>query len=115
MKKVRLLLLVVIIFSAFKQVSSQPIAFRRVDSIPVVSGGVTLNNAWAGGINFPMFSEIDLNGDGIHDLFYYDIDNGRISTFINDGSAGTSCWHYAPEYISKFPHINSWAYLVDYN
>ena len=68
--------------------NAQSIAFRRVDSIPVVVNNITLNNAWAGGINFPLFSEIDLNGDGIHDLFLYDRSNARISTFINDGSAG---------------------------
>ncbi len=100
---------------------AQPMTFQRVDSIPVVVGGITLNNPWSGGINFPFFSEIDLNGDGIHDLFEFDrlqsltYSEGRISTFINDGTGGVNAWHCAPEYISKFPHINKWALLYDYN
>lgn len=95
--------------------SAQSIAFRRVDTIPVVVNNITLNNAWAGGINYPLFSEIDLNGDGIHDLFMYDRSNNRISTFINDGTAGAYAWHYDPRYISKFPPINKWVRLYDYN
>ena len=94
---------------------AQSIAFRQVDSIPVVVNSIQLNNAWSGGINFPLFSEIDLNGDGIHDLFLFDRSNNRISTFINDGSAGIHAWHYDPHYISKFPLINKWVRLYDYN
>lgn len=113
-----LLLLLNLFFSG--KMNAQ-IAFQRVDTIPVIVNGVTLNNAWAGGINFPLISEIDLNGDGIQDLFVYDrlssssSLSGRISTFINDGTTSTNAWHYAPEYISHFPPINRWAFLYDYN
>src|SRR5690349_1305046 len=110
-----LLFLFFIIFVGLHKASAQPIVFNRVDSIPVVINSTTLNNAWAGGINFPLFSEIDLNGDGIHDLFIYDRVNNRVSTFINDGSPGTNAWKYAPEYRSHFPPINKWALLYDYN
>src|ERR1043166_8725794 len=85
---------------------AQSIAFRRFDSIPVIENHIPLNNPWAGGINFPLFSEIDLNGDGVHDLFMVDRVNNRVSTFINDGTPGTLAWHDAPEYISHFPPIN---------
>ncbi len=114
MKNILLLLLCIILIN-IKKVDAQPIVFNRVDSIPVVVGGVTLNNPWAGGINFPLFSEIDLNGDGIHDLFLFDRVNNRISTFVNDGTAGTNAWHYDAQYISRFPTINKWALLYDYN
>ncbi len=113
--KSRLLFLFFIIVTGIRDVAAQPIVFNRVDTIPVEVNSVLLNNAWAGGINFPLFSEIDLNGDGIHDLFIYDRVNNRLSTFINDGTSGTNAWHYAPEYRSHFPPINKWARLYDYN
>ena len=109
----------IIIF--LKTSCAQPIAFQLTDSIPVYVGTDTLNNPWAGGLNFPLFSQIDLNGDGILDLFVYErlqtttYTSGRILTFINDGTPGLKAWHFAPEYISKFPPINKWALLYDYN
>ena len=36
--------------------------------------GTPLANPWAGGFNAPIFSEIDMNGDGIKDLFVFDKD-----------------------------------------
>ena len=114
MKKVLFIFLPLSLFFN-ANIFSQSFSLYPDDTIPVVVNGVSLNNAWAGGINFPMFSEIDLNGDGIHDLFMYERDNGRILTFINDGSQGTHAWHYAPHYVSSFPPINQWALLYDYN
>ncbi|MCX6291448.1 MAG: FG-GAP-like repeat-containing protein [Bacteroidetes bacterium] len=95
--------------------TAQSLQFNFTDSIPVVVNSDTLHNAWAGGINTPLISEIDLNGDGIHDLFVYDRSNSRILPFLNDGSPGIFAWHYAPEYITKFPPIIKWAVLYDYN
>lgn len=95
--------------------SAQTIQFNLTDTVKVIVNNDTLNSAWAGGINTPLFSEIDLNGDGIHDLFMFDKANNRISTFINDGTPGLKAWHYAPQYISKFPPVIKWALLYDYN
>src|SRR4051812_25929207 len=94
MKKI-LLLLFISLFFREAELKAQAIGFHRVDTIPVIVNNVPLNNPWAGGINFPLFSEIDLNGDGIHDLFLFDRSNSRISTFINDGTPGVKAWHYA--------------------
>lgn len=79
--------------------------------------GALLQNAWAGGINFPLWSSIDINGDGLKDLYMYDKTNDRVTTYLNDGSAGTDAYHYVPEFIRKFPKIlpNSWAICYDYN
>ncbi len=111
-----------ILFSAFLlsvicglKISAQTIRFDLKDSIPVIVNGDTLKNAWAGGIDQPLFSEIDLDGDGIHDLFMYDRHNNRISTFLNDGTPGAKAWHYAPQFVVKFPPIFQWALLYDYN
>src|SRR5690606_35117237 len=57
------------------------------DSITVLAlNGDTLRHAWTGGVNSPQFSEVDLNLDGINDLFIFDRSINRITTFINKGT-----------------------------
>jgi len=109
----RLFFLPLIIFFQLKISSAQH--YERDLSIPAVVFGNTLKLAWAGGLNTPIFSEIDLNKDGITDLFSFDKDGNRISTYINHGTAGQFDYEYAPEYISKFPHLHDWALLADYD
>ncbi len=78
--------------------------------------GDTLLNPWTGGFNAVQFSEIDLNLDGVKDLFVFDRAGNRISTFINSGVANQVSYSYAPEYIELFPDdIKDWALLRDYN
>ena len=48
--------------------------FIRKDSIPVFVNSQQLNFPWTGGINYGQFSPIDLNQDGIMDLFVFDRD-----------------------------------------
>ena len=68
----------------------------------------------AGGMNAPQLSEIDLNNDGIMDLFVFDRVGNTIQTFINKGGPGPD-YSFAPEYIDKFPKLNNWVLLRDYN
>lgn len=90
--------------------------YMPATNVPVSMFGSVLKNPWVGGFNAPLFSEIDLNGDGIKDLFVFDKDGDRISTFINNGTANTVDYVYAPEYKKKFPkEIHDWVMLVDYN
>ncbi len=89
--------------------------FSRDTNIPVVVQGTQLAMPWAGGLNYPVFSEIDLNGDNVPDLFAFDKNNNRVITFVNTGAPGTDCWQYAPQYADQFPVLRSWAYLYDYN
>jgi len=89
--------------------------FSRWDSVPVVIANNTLNYPWAGGLNNPQFSDIDLNGDGILDLFVFDRSGNRIITFLNGGTPNIIDYKHAPEYQTKFPEIRGWALLVDYN
>ncbi len=80
----------------------------------------TLLNPWCGGWLNPEFSNIDLNGDGLLDLFVflpgvstYEFGNdNRVLTFIN---LGNGQYQYAPDYESYFPPLRDWALLVDYN
>jgi hypothetical protein len=89
--------------------------FKRNDTIIVNINSLKLSLPWSGGINFAQFSEIDLNKDGIKDLFAFDRSGNRIRTFINNGTAGVSDYVHAPQYIEKFPPLHDWVLLRDYN
>jgi hypothetical protein len=81
-------------------------------SIPVKIGSLTLSNAWAGGLNFCQISEIDLDGDGIKDLFVFDRTGNKVRTFLNKGATGYS---YDRAYEGIFPVLRDWVLLRDYN
>lgn len=66
---------------------------------------------WAGGLNSVRFSEIDLNNDGLMDLFAFEKHGNRILTFLNEGEH----YRFAPEYADHFPALHDWAILHDYN
>ncbi len=90
--------------------------FKLKNDIHVVENGVTLRNAWAGGINFPWFSSIELNGDTLPDLFFFDHHNNRVLTFTNNGNPNRDlAWDYAPEFASQFPAVYKFAFLFDYD
>lgn len=96
-------------------VLAQPV-YTPALHVPVTINGTQLENAWAGGLNAPIFSEIDLNGDGIKDLFVFDKDGSRVSTYINDGTPGQISYRFAPEYKSKFPYgLHDWVLLKDFD
>lgn len=88
----------------------------RWDSIPVIADGTQLKNAWAGGMNSPQFSQIDLNDDGIKDLFVFERNwNGMVSTFINNGTEGQIDYIHEAKYQHSFPVMHNWVLLADYN
>ncbi|WP_310392839.1 T9SS type A sorting domain-containing protein [Hymenobacter sp.] len=99
--------------------SGVPVGFEYEPGPPVVQGGDTLRNAWAGGFNTPQFSTIDLNGDGQPDLFAFDRESSRCYTFLSVAAPAVAAgrrWRYAPEYESLFPDdLESWALLRDYD
>jgi hypothetical protein len=84
----------------------------------VVQGTDTLAYPWAGGLNSPQFSSIDLNFDGQPDLYAFDRESRRSYTFLNVAavtSAGRR-WQYAPQYESAFPlDLEGFALLRDYD
>ena len=83
----------------------------------VVQGADTLAMAWAGGLNAPQFSTIDLDGDGQQDLFAFDRETQRYYTFLSvAASGGGRRWQYAPDYEHIFPaDLQSWASLRDFD
>lgn len=95
---------------AFAQTSKYP-----VSALPLIRNGAIVPNAWTGGLNAPEFSEIDLNTDGIKDLFVFDRVGEKCLTFLNYGTAGDTAFHYAPAYEKLFPPLKVWAVVKDYN
>ena len=87
-----------------------------VNDVVVLRNGSPMQNAWVGGLNNPVFSEFDINQDGLADLFVYDKAGWKPLVFINTGSAGHPSYTYAPEYDRMFPPgLRDWALLRDYN
>ena len=52
---------------------------------------------WAGGLNACQFGEIDLNLDGIKDLFVFERFGNRILTFVNNGTPETVDYVFLPK------------------
>lgn len=101
--------------------NAQP--YVKYTSPQVFVSGQKLKNAWAGGLNAPIFNTIDLNGDGIKDLFLFDkqFDSYyagvfKMRTFINHGTAGVPDYEYDPFYEKFFPgNMTAWCILLDYD
>ncbi|MFY9311552.1 MAG: T9SS type A sorting domain-containing protein [Bacteroidia bacterium] len=89
--------------------------FQWNDSVEVKADGTLLRNPWAGGLNFIQASNIDLDLDGVSDLFIFDRTGNKVRTFLNKGSSNTVDYKYDPRYESRFPPMHDWALLVDYN
>lgn len=90
--------------------------FQRSTAIDVMKMGETKSFPWAGGIDYGQFSNIDLNFDGVMDLFVFDRTCNKVMTFIQNGGVGETNFVYAPEYESLFPaDLHDWALLSDYD
>ena len=68
-----------------------------------------------GGFNSPVFTQIDLDGDGDNDLLVLDRVGNRISTFTYNPSATPIKYEYAPRYISLIPPIHDWVSSYDFD
>ncbi len=88
--------------------------FDRLD-IPVFKNGQPLKLPYTGGLRAGQFSNIDLNQDGVKDLFVFDRNGDQVLTFIKTGAPGSIDYVFAPEYISVFPELRNWALLIDFN
>ncbi|MEZ4885563.1 MAG: FG-GAP-like repeat-containing protein [Chitinophagales bacterium] len=98
-----------------QNVAAQTLDFFRQNDVSVEVAGKTLQYPWIGGLNNPQFSEVDLNNDGILDLFVFDRAADIPMTFIHTGLGGKDGYEYAPELEENFPTMKNWALMVDYN
>lgn len=111
MKKQFLLILFLI---SIASVFAQPVKFKRSYAGKILKPNTqdTFQNSFAGGLNAPQFSEIDLNGDGLKDLYIFDRAANKSITFIRKGN---QIFKYEPIYANMFPALNSWVLLRDYD
>lgn len=121
MKKSTLFLLLgLLLVSA--HTTAQHFMYARWDSISVEKNGQPLKMPWAGGFNAPQFSEIDLNQDGLQDLFVFDrstvfsLPGNNIKTFLNRGATGMVDYERSPAFDRYFPsNLSDYVQLRDYN
>lgn len=83
--------------------------------VPCDIDGRVLTMPLTGGLRAGQFSNIDLNQDGLQDLFVFDRNGDVVLPFIKTGGAGNTGFSFAPEYIPVFPKLRSWSLLVDFN
>lgn len=90
--------------------------FEYSNTIPVQKNGISLLNAWAGGLNYIQISNFDFDFDGEEDLFIFDRSNNNIRIFKNTLVNGIRSYEYVHEANRFFPQgIYSRATLVDYD
>ena len=102
---------ITISLSFLATLSSQSIHLER-QFPPVEIDGNTIGLAFAGGLNSPQFSQVDLNRDGRDDLFVFDRIGDVPMAFLKqaDGS-----YRFDESVLENFPAIESWVLLRDFN
>jgi len=107
----------ILCITGFSQVNAQTyLGFDYAPSIIVKSGVDTLEQAWAGGLNFVQMSDIDVDYDGDMDLFVFDRSGDQIALFLTVQENGQSVYKYRHNGYELFPaDIRYRAALVDYN
>jgi len=104
---------------AFHSVFAQ-FYFQRFDGVPVTQENGPVSFPWAGGINHPQFSNIDLNMDGRNDLYVFDKSGDKTVCFTTDAQDQLQL---APNYREMFVNRHStftsrmhdWVLLRDFN
>ncbi len=84
-----------------------------VDTINVFENNRSLQMPFAGGMDVPQFSHIDLNNDGKKDIVTFDREGYRVSTYINIGGPNQIKYEYDPQYVKAFQKMLNWLLLVD--
>jgi hypothetical protein len=108
-----LLLYVLLLWLSVPPVAAQ-VPWFRTDTLTAVSyQNQPLLNPWAGGLNAGQYSTMHLNNDGVEDLVVFDRTNNKVSTFLADPAA--KAYRYAPAYEGRFPAMQNWMLLADYD
>jgi len=77
-------------------------------------GTEKLASPFAGGLNAPQFSQMDVNQDQFEDLIVFDRLGDKLNVFINNPNK-PGHYIFAPEFNSLFPEVKHWMLLADYN
>jgi hypothetical protein len=98
--------------AAYTVAFSQGPKFYVDNTLPISNASAQqIPYPFVGGFMSPQFSNIDLDGDGIKDLFVFDRGGNKVLTYVRKGTE----WVYTPKYEARFPKMVSWALLADYN
>lgn len=91
--------------------------FQYDPSIPVYHGTDSLKKAWDGGLNHPQFGAIDIDFDGVDDLFIFDRSSNQIRVYLTKfDTNGDPYYAYEHDGHKYFPpNIRFRAALVDYD
>ena len=91
---------------------AQPVQFNLTNKASLSMNGIdTLPYPYTGGLNAPQMFKIELDGDGIKDLFVFDRYGNKVMTYLFKGGK----YVYAPMYESQFPPLFKWVVIKDYN
>jgi hypothetical protein len=82
-------------------------------SVPFFINGVKIQDAFAGGLNNPQFSEADLDLDGQDDILIFDRNGHVVLPFLYDPLQ--SRYRYEPDLVHVFPKIEDWLLARDFN
>ncbi len=87
------------------------------NNLQVVVKGDTLPSAWAGGMNAPGFSNLDVDLDGKLDIVTFDREGHRFTPYVNKGDSGETAFRFSPEHYDIFLNCvcEDWALFQDYN
>jgi hypothetical protein len=94
--------------------SLQAQTFPRLNPVVWVDG-MELLNPWTGGLNNPQPNSVDLNNDGLDDLYIFDRNGNVHLTFLNEGTPTEARFVFRPEYAKNFPNCENFVLLRDYN
>jgi hypothetical protein len=101
-----------LLYLAFLNSAAAQLQYHFNQDIPVIEGDNPLDMPWVGGVNLAQYNSLDINNDGLSDLFIFDRHARKPYCFINDGEQ----YIYAPEYEHFFPaSLDYWVLLRDYN
>ncbi|NNC94991.1 MAG: T9SS type A sorting domain-containing protein [Chitinophagales bacterium] len=107
------LLIALLVFSIMG--TKAQFVFEAAGDIPVVSDSQILNFAWAGGLNNPQFSTIDVNLDGIDDLLVFDRTSSKPLIFLRSSIPDTISYHLDLQFPAFPETLKNWVLARDYN
>lgn len=104
------------LFLSFSLSALAQFQFDYNSDLPVKIGTDTLNNAWAGGLNYAQFSDFDYDFDGDLDLFLFDRSSNNIRVYTQEGTGSNKHYELAFNARNKFPSdLRYRCTLVDYD
>ncbi len=107
----------ILIYSIVLSLAPLPLASQQFvkTGYPVEQNGRDLSLAFAGGLDAPQFSQVDLNRDGIPDIFIFDRQGNAAIALIANIENGEVSYHLDWNVLEHLPRLHSWALFRDFN